>query len=51
MVVKAVSEEGVRLNIKKATLRDFVALHVNLDKTAELTKETLPAQAASVNRC
>jgi len=28
-----------------------VALHVNLDKTAELTKETSPAQAASVKRC
>jgi hypothetical protein len=31
--------------------REYVALHVNLDKTAELTKETSPAQAASVKRC
>ena len=30
---------------------ELVALHVNLDKTAELTKETSPAQAASVKRC
>lgn len=28
-----------------------VALHVNLDKTVEVTKETSTAQAASLNRC
>ena len=28
-----------------------VALHVNLDKTADLTKETSSVQAASVKRC
>jgi hypothetical protein len=32
-------------------LEEAVALHVNLDKTVELTKETLTAQAASVKRC
>jgi len=29
----------------------LVALHVNLDKTVELRKETSTAQAASLNRC
>jgi Relaxase/Mobilisation nuclease domain len=47
VVVKAVSEQGERLNIRKAT----VALHVNLDKTSELRRETFTAQAALVNRC
>jgi hypothetical protein len=32
-------------------INSAVALHVNLDKTAELTKETSSVQAASVNRC
>ena len=29
----------------------IVALHVNLDKTADLTKETSSVQAASIKRC
>jgi hypothetical protein len=29
----------------------LVALHVNLDKTVDLTKETSSVQAASVKRC
>jgi hypothetical protein len=30
---------------------EAVALHVNLDKTADLTKETSSVQAASIKRC
>lgn len=36
---------------KSEILEPLVALHVNLDKIVDLTKETSSAQAASVNRC
>jgi hypothetical protein len=36
---------------KYSPFKGIVALHVNSDKTADLTKETSSSQAASVKRC
>jgi len=47
----AAYRDSARLDPLKSFVATVVALHVNLDKTADLTKETSSAQAASVKRC
>jgi hypothetical protein len=54
MFVKSIFEEHPERQLKTfigVTPSRRVALHVNLDKTSWLTRETFTAQAASFSRC